>query len=496
MLIIGLLVVYFSVLIGISWLTSRKADNASFFLGNKKSPWYIVAFGMIGVSLSGITFISIPGMVEGAQFSYLQVVMGYFFGYVVIAYVLMPIYYKLNVTSIYTYLDKRFGFWSYKTGAAYFLVSRIFGASIRLLLVANVLQFCLFEQWNVPFEVTVILSIALIWLYTFRGGIKTIIWTDALQTFFMLLSLGVTIWLINKNLGVQGGIIGVVADSNMSQVFFFDDIMAGDHFIKQFIGGMFIAIGMTGLDQDMMQKNLSCKNIKDAQKNMMSFAAVLMVVNVFFLVLGAMIYTYANAQGIEVPVVDGAARTDLLFPVVALEGGLGITVGVLFLLGLIAAAYSSADSALTSLTTSVSVDFLNIEKRAADQQERLRKRTHVVMSGVLFVVIMVLHYEANDNAITTLLSIATFTYGPLIGLFFFGILFKRQLRDRLVPVVCVVVPVIMAYLKYGDHGLFGNYQFGLELILIIALFTMKGLYAISYSSSSGLLENRGLGIKN
>lgn len=480
-LIILLLVAYFGVLIGISWLTSRQANNDSFFLGNKKSPWYIVAFGMVGASLSGITFISIPGAVEGSQFGYMQMVFGYVFGYIVIAYVLMPIYYRLNVTSIYTYLEQRFGWWSYKTGAAFFLISRVIGASIRLLLVAYVLQYCVFDAWNVPFEVTVMLSILLIWLYTFRGGIKTIIWTDTLQTLFMLTSLGVTIYLVISNLELDTGVSEAVTASGMSQMFFFDDWAAGNHFVKQFLGGMFIAIGMTGLDQDMMQKNLSCKNLKDAQKNMMSFTTVLVVVNFLFLGLGALLYLYAGQTGLILPTEVGDVRSaDLLFPKVALEGGLGMSAGILFLLGLIAAAYSSADSALTSLTTSVSVDFLNIEKKEAGQKERIRKRTHVIMSLVLFVVILVLDRTMSQNAIWALIYYAGFTYGPLIGIFFFGILSKRKLRDPLVPVVCLMAAGITVILQL-PHGWFGDFSFGPSLIILNAVLTFIGLAVISYS---------------
>lgn len=488
MLIVVLLLAYFGVLIGISWLTGKKADNNSFFLGNKQSPWYIVAFGMVGASLSGITFISIPGWVEGSQFAYMQMVFGYVFGYIVIAYVLMPIYYRLNLTSIYTYLEQRFGFWSYKTGAAFFLVSRVIGASIRLLLVAHVLQYCVFDAWNVPFEVTVMLSILLIWIYTFRGGIKTIIWTDTLQTFFMLLSLGVTIYLVMQHLGTDTGAMATVANSGMSRIFFFDDFFAGNHFIKQFLGGVFIAIGMTGLDQDMMQKNLSCRNIKEAQKNMMSFTAVLVVVNLLFLSLGALLYLFANQQGIAVPIVAGDQRTDLLFSAVALEGGLGIAAGVLFLLGLIAAAYSSADSALTSLTTSVSIDFLNVKNKEEREAQRLRRKVHIIMSVVLFAVILLLNYTMTRNAIGTLIYYASFTYGPLIGLFFFGIITKRSLRDKAVPVVCLAAAGITVLLQW-DAAWLGGFTFGPLLILVNAGLTFLGMLAISYSAAGGASES-------
>ncbi len=470
---------YFIVLLGTAWATSRGADNASFFVGGRQSNWMVVAFGMIGASLSGITFISIPGWVASSEFAYMQMVFGYVAGYIVIAYVLMPVYYKLNVTSIYTYLERRFGKWSYKTGALFFLLSRVTGASIRLLLVASVLQYCMFDAWGVPFEATVMVSIMLIWLYTYRGGIKTIIWTDTLQTFFMLLSLAVTIWLLNERLDDGRDLAASVRDSGYARVFFFDDFMKSNHFIKQFIGGMFIAIGMTGLDQDMMQKNLSCRNIREAQWNMMSFTGILVVVNLFFLSLGALLYTFAGANGISVPVVDGSARTDLLFAEIALNSDLGLAVGILFLLGLIAAAYSSADSALTSLTTSFSVDFLDLEKKPEAQREVIRKRTHIWMSGVLFVVILLLHYTMTRNAIGMLIYYAGFTYGPLIGLFFFGLLTRKPLRDHLAPVVCIVAPLLTALLQSPGHSWFGNYQWGPELILVNALLTFTGLWTIS-----------------
>ena len=369
-LILGIILAYFAMLLLIARLTSKKSDNNSFFLGNRKSPWFIVAFGMIGASLSGITFISIPGsiasfgdegLIAANQFSYMQMVFGYVFGYVVVALVLLPIYYRMKLISIYSYLEDRFGFWSYKTGAGLFLVSRLIGASIRLLLVASVLQLILFDELSIPFEVTVVVSVLLIWVYTNRGGIKTIIWTDTLQTLFMLISLGLTIWLISDHLDLdqKGGMISVIKESKFSKIFFFENWLSGNYFWKHFLGGIFITIGMTGLDQDMMQKNLSCKNLKSAQLNMLSFAAVLVVVNLLFLFLGALLYMYYESTGIgQLALNEG--RTDLLFAEIAQQGDLGLIIGIMFLLGLIAAAYSSADSALTSLTTSFSIEKLHI----------------------------------------------------------------------------------------------------------------------------------------
>ncbi|MDX2362637.1 MAG: sodium:solute symporter [Crocinitomicaceae bacterium] len=490
-LIVTILVAYFAVLVGISLLTSRKADNAAFFLGERKSPWYIVSFGMIGASLSGVTFISVPGGVESGQFSYMQMVFGYFVGYFVVSYVLMPIYYRMNLTSIYEYLERRFGFWSYKTGAAFFLLSRVVGASIRLLLVASVLQQVLFDDWGIPFWMTVVISVLLIWIYTSKGGIKTIIWTDTLQTAFMLFAVIFTVFLVSDalNLHTEGGVFEAVLDSSYSRIFFFDDWHSGNYFWKHFLGGMFITIGMTGLDQDMMQKNLSCKNIKEAQKNMVSMASVLVVVNFIFLSMGALLFMYNNATAIGNEVLaDG--RTDLLFSAIAMDGSLGTVVGVLFLLGLIAAAYSSADSALTSLTTSFSIDFLSVSKLPANQQESLRKRVHVLMSVVLILTVVILRYTTEDSAIWLLIKLAGFTYGPLIGLFFFGILTKRQLKDNLVPVVCIAVAVGMASIWFlSSNGIvtwFGDYKFGAELIIYNAIVSFVGLYLISHKTSVNL----------
>lgn len=504
-LIVTVLVAYFLVLITISYVTSRKATNDSFFLGERKSPWYIVSFGMIGASLSGVTFISVPGWVgnETNQFSYMQAVLGYLVGYFIVAYVLLPIYYRLNLTSIYEYLKQRFGFWSYKTGAFFFLGSRIIGASVRLLLVANVLQSILFDDWGVPFEVTVIISVLLIWIYTNRGGIKTIVWTDTLQTAFMLGSVLLTVWFISDalDLSSQKGLVTTVSESGYAKIFFFDDFMSSNHFLKHFLGGMFITIGMTGLDQDMMQKNLSCKNIKDAQKNMISMAVVLVVVNLIFLALGALLYIYADVNGIEFD------KPDLLFSAVALSDGAGQIIGVLFLLGLIAAAYSSADSALTSLTTSFSVDFLNINDKSPQEitdsspdlldtgkgktkdTEKTRKTVHIAMSAVIILVVILLKYTTSDSAIGLLMKFAGFTYGPLIGIFFFGILSKRSIKDVFVPFVCLFAIGMTFVLWYfscgapgvesGEPGIFGMYKFGFELIILNALITFIVMLAMS-----------------
>ena len=410
-LVFTILISYFILLMMISYFTSKSASNESFFNGDRKSPWYIVAFGMIGASLSGITFISIPGsvakysteygLIPADQFSYMQMVLGYFIGYLIVAYVLLPIYYRMELTSIYSYLEKRFGYWSYKTGASFFLLSRLIGASIRLLLVSSVLPLILFDEIGIPFEITVITSVLLIWIYTNRGGIKTIIWTDTLQTFFMLISVIITVWLIADalNLKEKEGFLNEISQSGFSKIFYFENWKHGNYFWKHFLGGIFITIGMTGLDQDMMQKNLSCKNLKSAQLNVISFAGVLVFVNLIFLILGALLFMYFQETGIgsNILKVDNP-RTDLLFAEISNNGSLGISVSILFLLGLIAAAYSSADSALTSLTTSFSVDFLNIEEKAKNKQNRIRKNTHLLMSFLLVFIILILRNFSNDSS--------------------------------------------------------------------------------------------------
>ncbi len=494
---------YFLLLLLISYFTGKNDSNADFFKAGKQSPWYLVAFGMIGASLSGVTFISVPGAVKGAEFGYMQVVLGYLVGYFVIAYILLPIYYRLNVTSIYEYLEQRFGVVSYKTGAFFFFVSRVLGASFRLFLVAIVLQQFVFDAWGVPFEVTVALSILLIWIYTFRGGIKTIVWTDTLQTLFMLLSVGLSIYFINDKL--DWSFTEFLASEELKEyntIFFTEDFFARNHFLKSFIGGIFITICMTGLDQDMMQKNLSCKSLKDAQKNMVSFSLVLVLVNFVFLLLGALLFIYAQRFEIATPLMDGAPKSDLLFPEIALNSGLGITVAITFMLGLIAAAYSSADSALTSLTTSFCVDFLNLEKRPEHQQKKLRKQTHIAMSVMLVVVIIIFKHVLDRNVIDGLLTVASYTYGPLLGLFAFGIFTKYQLKDAYVWIVALLAigvatfianaPTIYAYMQeYALVNCEGStwecasayatenyYMVGYELLLLNGCFTFLGLFLI------------------
>lgn len=464
-LLASIIALYFLLLLGISRFTSRGADNQSFFVGNRSSKWYLVAFGMIGTSLSGVTFISVPGWVGTSHFSYLQMVLGYLLGYVVVANVLLPLYYRLNLTSIYTYLEQRFGFWSYKTGAFYFLLSRTIGAAFRLFLVANVLQLALFNAWEVPYSATVAITILLIWVYTFKGGIKTIVWTDSLQTLFMLLAVGFTIFQIGSQLDLSfSGIIDTVRESDYSDTFFFEDWKAANYFWKQFLSGAFITIVMTGLDQDMMQKNLSCRNLSEAKKNMLSMSVVLVFVNLLFLSLGVLLYNYAAKMGIVLP-----EQTDELYPQLALSGGLGTTVAVLFILGLIAAAYSSADSALTALTTSVCVDFLSIDKKETALALKLRKRVHVLMSLLLYVVIMLFSLISDESVVSSLFKAAGYTYGPLLGLYAFGLLHKHAVNDRLVPFICILSPLLTYLLQSNSEAWLNGYKFGFELIILNGL---------------------------
>lgn len=476
--ILLLIAAYFVVLILISYLTGKEDSNDAFFKANKSAPWYLVAFGMIGASLSGVTFISVPGMIGGQEFAYMQGVFGFFVGYIFILTVLLPLYYKLNVTSIYEYLEQRFGKVSYKTGAFFFLLSRVTGASFRLFLVALAMQYIVFERIGVPFWATVVISILLIWLYTNRGGIKTIIWTDTIQTLAMLTSVLVAIYLINDKLEWSfTEALNSETFTQKSRIFFFDDPNSKTYFWKYFIGGIFIAIAMTGLDQDMMQKNLACKNKKDAQKNMLSMATLVVLVNFIFLSLGALLFIYADKFGIQTPVVDGRTRTDLLFPEIAMNQGLGNTLAITFIIGLIAAAYSSADSALTSLTTSFSIDFLNIKNRPKAEQKPLRKKVHIAVSILLILVVIVFN-NLEGNVVSNLFKFATFTYGPLLGLFAFGILTKHKIKDKYAWVVALSSIIISFIITSLPVSIIGEYQFHWEILPLNGIITFLGLILI------------------
>ncbi len=474
-----IILAYFIILIVISFITSKDDSNTAFFKANKKSPWYVVAFGMIGASLSGVTFISVPGWVQSTQFSYMQIVFGYFLGYIVIAFILIPLYYRLNITSIYEYLKQRFGKTSHKTGAFFFFVSRMLIASFRLFLVTSVLQYFIFDAWNIPFEITVIFSVLLIWIYTFRSGIKTIVWTDILQTFLMLFAVIATIYIILNKLDLNFSEI-LQSDSykQYNKILFTEDFYDKKYFFKSVLGGMFITIAMTGLDQDNMQKNLTCKNTKEAKWNVISLGFILILVNLVFLFLGALLFIYAEKLNISIPVIDGNIKTDLLYPEIALNGNLGIPLAIIFILGLIAAAYSSADSALTSLTTSFSIDFLNIEKRKESQQKKLRKKVHIGISILLILVIISFRYILKDNIIDSLLQVSTFTYGPLLGLFSFGIFTKFEIKDKWVWIIAILSVIFTYVLNKNAVHWFNGFIFGYEILILNGIFTFIGLYLI------------------
>ncbi|MCX6246983.1 MAG: sodium:solute symporter [Bacteroidetes bacterium] len=463
----------------VTWITARRATNRAFFIGNKASPWFVVAYGMIGASMSGVTFMSVPGWVGSTQFSYMMLVVGYVFGYTVIATVLMPLYYRLNLTSIYSYLETRFGFWSYKSGAFFFILSRVIGASFRMFLIVNVLQVFVFDAWNIPFGVTVLIFIVLILLYTFKGGIKTIIWTDTIQTTFMLLALVFSIGFIIHNMGTSlPAITSDVFHSAYSKMLFTD--WHDKRFIlKQLLSGAFIAIVMTGLDQEMMQKNLSCRSLKDAQKNMFTFTGIMLFVNFVILFLGAVLFMYTDKMGINIP-----PRTDDLFPMIAIRF-LGPVAGMVFLVGLISAAYPSADGALTSLTTCFSIDFLGLDKRTdlnENQKKRVRYAVHIGFALLLLMVIVVFR-AINDRAvIDKLFTIAGYTYGPLLGLYAFGLFMPFRVKDRWVPFVVVASPVICYFLSANSALLFGGYKFGFELLLVNGIITFAGLFFVRVKS--------------
>ncbi len=462
----------------------RKGDSATFFRGNRSSPWYIVAFGMIGASLSGVTFISVPGAVESGAMNYFQVVLGYIVGYGVIGLVLMPLYYRMNLTSIYSYLGDRFGSAAQYTGSSFFILSRVVGASFRLYLVAGVLQAFVFDEMGIEFWQTVTFTVLLIWLYTFKSGIKTIVWTDTLQTLFMLIAVGVAIYYISDSLNLEGigGIISFVGESDLSQIFFWDDWKSDQYFIKQFLSGAFIAIVMTGLDQDMMQKNLTCRNLGEAQKNIFWFTIVLTVVNFIFLVLGVLLTAFAKAENIQ-------ASKDALFPSIAMDGGLGMGIGLVFILGLIAAAYSSADSALTSLTTSFSVDIVKLETRFTDKkQQNLRKLFHIGFSILLIAVIVSFEYVIKDaSVINKLFVFAGYTYGPLLGLFGFGILTKLKVNHVLIPFIAVASPILTFLISYLSST-YGGFEFGFFVLLLNGAITFLGMWIASMFNDQTDLE--------
>ena len=487
-ILLGVVAAYFLLLFLISWITGRRHDNRTFFSANRNSPWPLVAFGMIGTTLSGVTFISIPGTIGAGGlnqgFSYMQVTMGYMLGYATIALVLLPLYYRLNLTSIYAYLAKRFGFSSHKTGSGYFILSRIIGASFRLYLVGMVLDRFVLGPLGVPFAVTVAVTILLIWLYTFRGGIKTVVWTDTLQTATMLIAVILTVIALGREMDLGAlGLVETIRQSDYSQWFFFEGGWGDpNNFFKQFLGGAFLTIVMTGLDQDMMQKNLTCRSLPDAQKNMFVFSGVLFFVKLLFVALGALLYIYAAHISMDIP-----GRTDAVYPTIALEH-LSPAIGLIFIIGLIAAAYSSADSALTALTTSFCVDILDMEKKDLGEKEAFMTRNlvHAGFAVVLFIVIIVFHQVSNDAVINSLFRAAGYTYGPLLGLYAFGLFTKWKVKDRLVPIVCIASPIACYVLSANSKALLFGYSFGFELLILNGLLTFIGLWVLK----TGKLETQ------
>lgn len=465
------ILIYLSVLYGISKLVGKSNSNATFFSANKNAPWYLVAFGMIGASLSGLTFVSVPGWVAGTQLSYVQMVLGYAFGYFFIGTILLPLYYKWNVTTIYTYLRHRFGVYSYKTGASFFILSRLTGTSFRLFLVLKVMHWIALDALHIPFWITSAVAILGMWLYTQKTGIKTIIYTDTVQTICMLVALGVGVYVLYDALDLDAYSWWSWWQAQpTTQVFFWDDWNSGQHFIKQFFAGALIAFAMTGLDQEMMQKNLSCRSLRDAQKNMFWFTIALVIVTLLFLMLGVLLTAYAQANGIS-------ATGDQLFPEIAIESGLGAALLYAFVIGLIAAAFSSADSSLASLTTSVSIDLWNVQEGKKGIQQR--KKTHLIMAFVLWFCIILFYYLIkNESVIAQLLLFAGYTYGPLLGLFLFGIVSKRQIRDKFAPLICVIVPILGYYIATMSKVRFG-FDFG---FFVLALNGSLALILLWFSS--------------
>ena len=474
--------IYTALIFLISRFTLRKVNNESYYLGNRNSPWYVVAYGMIGASLSGVTFMSVPGLVKEEQFSYMVLVLGYQVGYFVIAFVLLPLYYQLRLPSIYSYLEERYGMASYKTGSFYFILSRLIGSSFRMFLVVNVLQLFVFDAWGIPMWLTVAMFMVLILLYTFKGGIKTIVWTDTLQTTFMISAVIITTFIVVKALGMNFSDLFLAIREEGYTKMFITDVNDPRFFVKQFFAGMFITIVMTGLDQDMMQKNLSCRNLRDAKKNVLTFGAILIPVNLLFLFLGAVLWMYAEVHGVKV-----MRTSDELFPILALQH-LGAAAGLTFFFGLISAAYSSADGTLTALTTTFTLDFLGLKRKEGITEERIRNTRYLVHIGfAVLVMLIILGYGAinNEALISKLFTIAGYTYGPLLGLYFFGLYTKRKVRDRWVPVVAVLSPVLSYLLSQNSERLFWGYKFGFEILIVNGLFTFLVLLLLSLNIKKG-----------
>ena len=471
-IVLATIAFYFALLFVISWITGRKTKSSEFFTGDRKTPWYMVAFAMIGASISGVTFISVPGAVLNNGYAYMQMVLGFFVGLVIVALVLIPMFYKMNLLSIYGYLENRFGLSAYRSGAWFFFISKMLGASVRFFVVCVVLQTLVFAPLHIPFEVNVLLTVALIWLYSFQGGVKSMIWTDSLKTFCLIASVVCCIVFIADSLDLDFcGMVGAITDHSTSKVFFLEDFNDGRYFWKQFIAGIFMVIATTGLDQDLMQRTLSCKNFKESQKNMIVSAFIQIFVIGLFLVLGTLLYIYKDTY------MPGETATgDSLFGAVAWSENFPLFIGIVFIIGLIAAAYSAAGSALTALTTSFTLDILQANKKQGDEQlTKTRKMVHVAMSVLMILTIIVFYYLNDDSAINAVYSLAAYTYGPILGMFIFGMACKKPVRDGLVPIVAVASPIISYILQTNSEAWFGGYQISFELLIINGLITALGL---------------------
>lgn len=472
--VIATVAAYFAVMFAVSWVSSRGADNTGFFNGGRKAPWWVVAIAMIGAPMSGVTYVSVPGMVGvgGAAMGYMQMVAGFFVGYLLIAFVLTPVFFKMKMVSIYEYLDSRFGVSSHKTGAWFFFISKMLGAAVRLFLVCVTLQLMVYEPLGLPFILNVVVAVGIVLVYTFRGGVKSVIWTDTLKTVCMVVSIVLTMVFIAKDMGLSfSGVAAAIKDSRYSRILFLDDVNHPQFFWKQFLAGIFTVIAMTGLDQDMMQRTLSSRNSKDSQKNLIVSGLLQVPVIFLFLCLGALMYIFAEQKGI-------AEVGDTLFPAVATGGCLPAVVGVLFVLGLVSCAFAAGGSALTALTTSFTVDIVGVKGRSEEQVTLLRKKVHLLMAALMAASIVVFHLLDTKSTISAVYSLASYTYGPILGMFLFGIFTKKQVRDKWVPPVAIAAPTLCFILQSNSERWFGGYRFSYELLLVNAFFTILGLCAI------------------
>ena len=471
-IIIATIFIYIAILFTVAYISGRKADNQGFFVGNRSSSWWMVMLAMVGAAMSGVTFVSVPGMVAASGFSYFQMALGFMTGYFIIAFLLIPLFYRMNLVSIYGYLENRFGTGAYKTGAWFFFISKLLGASVRLFLICVVLQLLLFEPYGLPFWLNAAVTVLLVLLYTFRGGVKSLIWTDTLKTLCLVLSIGLSIWFVCQRLDMSfTEMVATVKSSESSRIFFFDDINDRRYFFKQFLAGIFSVIAMTGLDQDMMQRSLACKNYSDSQKNMVVSAILQTLIIFVLLTLGVILYTFAERMNMTLP-----PLSDNMFGTVATSPQMPLIVGILFILGLVSATYSAAGSALTALTTSFTIDVLGADKRFDDLKlTKVRKGVHIAMAVAMFLVICILHRLNSTNVIDAVYTLASYTYGPILGLFAFGILTKWSVKSRYVGIVAVVAPILCFVLQQNSERWFGGYKFSYELLIVNALITFVGL---------------------